>query len=142
MGDSDLRQGAPGANAAVAPEGWGREVEIRGHSARAKLAARAGATLDAEIAGVSWTTIPEEVARTECMLVRAGVLREDDAGPGMYFRSRPEKWDKERDFCLTLEVSMHDAGIDPAEGWDMTLGEIARHLQARDARRGLARGAR
>jgi hypothetical protein len=113
------------------------DSEIRGHAARAKLTARAGATLDAEIRGVPWHTNAEEVARTECMLVRAGVLREDDAGPGAFFRLHPQRWDKERDFCLVLEVSMHDAGIDPAEGWDMTLGEIARHLQARDAKRGL-----
>jgi len=75
-----------------------------------------------------WWESELEVQRTESMLVRAGVLRKDDAGPGMYFRGKPYKWDRERTFCLALEVAMCKAGIDPVEGWEMTFREIAEHL--------------
>lgn len=93
------------------------ESEIRGHAVR-------------------------ETERVEQLLLRAKVLRPDDAGTGNYYRSRPEKWAREVRFCETLEDAMRDAGIDPVEGWEMTFLEIAQHLARRDARRGLTGGAR
>jgi hypothetical protein len=79
----------------------------------------AGAVLDD---GEAWCEDEAEVLRTERLLLRAQVLRREDAA---YFRSKPWKWSRERAYCLPLERAMAVAGVDPAEGWEMTLCELA-----------------
>jgi hypothetical protein len=64
-----------------------------------------------------------QILSDELMLVRAGVLPESERD---YYRVRPEKWRHEIASCRLQERVMLAAGIDPAEGWEMTAAEIVR----------------
>jgi hypothetical protein len=77
------------------------------------------------------------ILSNELMLVRAGVLPEDERD---YYRSRPEKWRREIAVCSRLERQMLLAGVDPAEGWEMTMRElIEAGLKAEERGRGPSR---
>lgn len=69
----------------------------------------------------NWWEAPIEVIRVEALLVRAGVLPDDERA---YYRGKPYKWSHERESCDRLEAVMRECGVDPTEGWDMSCSEV------------------
>jgi hypothetical protein len=84
----------------------------------------------------NWWQNPAEVFRVEWMLVRANVLPEVERS---YFRSRPEKWQKEAEFADKQEALMTEAGVDPTRGWRLTAIELMAELQQPASARARAR---
>lgn len=81
-----------------------------------------------------WWNSPDEVAATEAMLVRAGVLPYDELA---YYRSKPWKWTRERTVARFLERTFEMSGVPVEEAWEMTGIEMMAAMQERDAKRGL-----
>lgn len=106
-----------------------------------------------------WYDDPTEVAATEAMLVRAGVLSwSPRALPALvawirdgvdmlatspatndvsYYRSKPWKWSRERTIARILERTWEQAVIPVEEAWEMSGQEIMARMQEQDAKRGL-----
>lgn len=103
-----------------------------GPEARAEALANAQRVASSAEDPLPWYEHGLEILEAEATLLRAGVLNADDAGPGKYFRQRPEKWDRELRTCRTLERIMMQHGVLPTEGWDMTLRELADASVARE----------
>jgi hypothetical protein len=95
----------------------------------------------------AWYDDPAEVAATEAMLVRAGVLEigfggswfgpwSPDGAPGgcAYYRSKPWKWSRERTIARILERTWEQAGIPVEEAWEMTGAEVMARMQEKDAK--------
>lgn len=71
-----------------------------------------------------WERGPAEVDRVSRMLTSAGVLGDPRDRKG--FREKPWKWSRERATADILEQAMRSAGVDPVDGWEMTLLEVTR----------------
>ena len=88
-----------------------------------------GTTAARDAANVGAMT-EDEINAAELMLVRAGVVN-DTTSDRAYFREKPWKWAREVVVCKRLETEMAKAGVDPSEGWDMTLTELIQRSVAR-----------
>jgi hypothetical protein len=82
-----------------------------------------------------WWESPEEVAATEALLIRAGVLCDGETTYWTYWRSKPWKWNRERTIARVLERTFETAGIPVEDAWEMTGQELMAATQKRDAKR-------
>ena len=71
-----------------------------------------------------WWTVPAWQREAEVMLVRAGILAPDSEARRA-FACAPWAWTSQVQTCQRLEEIMRARGVDPREGWDMTLLELA-----------------